>query len=64
VSDSRKDGRRRGGHQQTKHWVEYWASRLHKHGETPGRYTKTLTHRLERRGKRAIKALADAELLA
>ena len=28
---------------------EYWASRLHRHGEAPGRYTKTLTHRYERR---------------
>lgn len=28
---------------------EFWASRLHRHGETPGRFTKTLTHRLERR---------------
>lgn len=28
---------------------EYWASRLHRHGETPGRYTKVATHKKERR---------------
>lgn len=28
---------------------EYWKSRLHRHGEQPGRYTKTQTHRKERR---------------
>ena len=28
---------------------EYWASRLHCDGEEPGKYTKILTHRLERR---------------
>lgn len=30
---------------------EYWKSRLHKHGEALGRYTKKLTHRKERRAK-------------
>lgn len=29
--------------------AEYWQSRLHRHGEIPGRETKTLTHRKERR---------------
>lgn len=28
---------------------EYWKSRLHPQGETPGRLTKRLTHRKERR---------------
>lgn len=28
---------------------EYWKSRLHWGGEVPGRYTKTRTHRHERR---------------
>lgn len=28
---------------------EYWKSRLHRGGETPGRSTKKLTHKLERR---------------
>ena len=28
---------------------EYWKSRLHKHGESLGRFTKSLTHRKERR---------------
>lgn len=28
---------------------EYWASRLHKGGEAPGKVTKKLTHRKERR---------------
>lgn len=27
---------------------EYWKSRLHRHGETPGRITKKLTHKRER----------------
>ena len=29
--------------------LEYWKSRLHKYGEEPGRYTKYLTHKKERR---------------
>ena len=34
---------------------EYWKSRLHKLGEIPGKLTKKLTHRKERReGKRKI----------
>lgn len=37
-----KHGRKRPG-------TEYWKSRLHRHGETPGRATKTATHRYERR---------------
>lgn len=32
--------------------LEYWKSRLHRHGETPGRYTKQLTARKERRASR------------
>lgn len=28
---------------------EYWKSRLHKHGEVPGKFTKKLTHKKERR---------------
>lgn len=27
---------------------EYWKSRLHKHGEVPGPYTKKRTHKAER----------------
>lgn len=40
---------------------EYWASRLDKGGEAPGRETKRLTHRKERRAKRddERKALID-----
>lgn len=33
---------------------EYWKSRLHKHGEVIGRYTKLLTHRKERRNSKKI----------
>tara|TARA_R110002126_G_scaffold98259_3_gene228587 strand:- start:2615 stop:2785 length:171 start_codon:yes stop_codon:yes gene_type:complete len=32
---------------------EYWKSRLHKHGEVTGRFTKKLTHRKERRAGKA-----------
>jgi hypothetical protein len=28
---------------------EYWKSRLHSHGETPGKVTKKMTHKKERR---------------
>lgn len=39
---------------------EYWASRLHRYGEQPGRATKVLTHRHERRaGDRETKQLAE-----
>jgi hypothetical protein len=48
MSRSRKDGKRGGGHRNTQ-GREYWSSRLHRHGEEPGRYTKRLTHRKERR---------------
>lgn len=48
MSRSRKDGKRGGGHRNTT-GKEYWKSRLHTHGETPGRVTKRLTHRKERR---------------
>lgn len=35
---------------------EYWKSRLHKMGEIPGKITKILTHRKERRdAKKNIK---------
>lgn len=33
---------------------EYWKSRLHRGGETLGRYTKQQTHRKERREGRRI----------
>jgi hypothetical protein len=33
---------------------EYWKSRLHEGGETPGPATKKLTHRKERRRNRKI----------
>lgn len=33
---------------------EYWKSRLHRHGESLGRVTKTLTHRKERRQNKKI----------
>jgi hypothetical protein len=41
VSRTRRRGKGAG--------TEFWSSRLHTHGETPGRYTKTRTHRYERR---------------
>lgn len=39
---------------------EYWKSRLHCHGEEPGRYTKQWTHRKERRAKRCAAEAAMA----
>jgi len=33
---------------------EYWKSRLHRWGETMGRYTKHLTHKKERRDNKKI----------
>jgi len=44
MSRTRKGGKAPGS--------EYWKSRLHRHGESPGRVTKDLTHRKERREKR------------
>ena len=39
---------------------EYWKSRLHKYGEDPGRYTKYLTHKKERReNKRMVYELGN-----
>jgi hypothetical protein len=39
---------------------EYWKSRLHHHGESLGRSTKTLTHRKERRdGKSELRRDED-----
>ena len=38
---------------------EYWKSRLHRHGEEPGRITKTLTHKKERRQGRKIDTFND-----
>ena len=32
---------------------EYWKSRLHPHGEVPGKFTKIMTHRKERRQGKA-----------
>lgn len=48
MSDSRKDGRRGGGHRNVR-GKEFWKSRLHRGGEVLGRFTKRLTHRKERR---------------
>ena len=33
---------------------EYWKSRLHRFGETPGKYTKYLTHKKERRESKQL----------
>lgn len=33
---------------------EYWKSRLHRHGETPGKVTKRLTAKKERRENKCI----------
>lgn len=43
--------------------TEYWKSRLHRWGEMPGKVTKRLTHKKERREKRRIeeKAMKDPE---
>lgn len=40
---------------------EYWASRLHFGGELPGKFTKNLTHRKERRNNKqqALEELND-----
>lgn len=46
---------------------EYWASRLHSGGEEPGRWTKTQTHRKERRDAREqieAEVLAEADSIA
>lgn len=56
-----KDDKKRGplaygkGTKQRAYGYEFWTSRGGKrHGEEPGRYTKTKTHRAERRaGKKA-----------
>ena len=45
---------------------EFWKSRLHTHGEIPGRGTKILTHRKERRKaerliRRELEELRDKE---
>ncbi len=45
---------------------EYWASRLHPGGEDPGRWTKTQTHRKERRDAKKqieVDVLAEADAL-
>lgn len=61
MSRSKKDGKRGGAHKNTT-GKEYWKSRLHQQGETPGRVTKTLTHRKERRaGKRIAGAAPQGE---
>lgn len=47
MSDTKRGGKGPG--------FEYWKSRLHRWGEVPGKITKKLTHRKERReGKRKI----------
>ena len=40
---------------------EYWKSRLHRYGESIGRFTKKLTHRKERKQNKVLarKALKD-----
>ena len=39
---------------------EYWKSRLHSQGEIPGRFTKDLTHKKERKqNKRIAKDVVD-----
>lgn len=49
MGKSKKDGRKGGNHKRG-HWgKEYWKSRLHRYGETPGRFTKRLTAKKERR---------------
>lgn len=58
MSRSRKDGRRGGAH---RHWLKLgleWGSRRPPGGwVAPGRWTKWLTHRLERRAaQRAVRA--------
>ena len=41
---------------------EYWKSRLHRHGEIPGRLTKKLTAKKERRRDRSLCVEGLAEL--
>jgi len=54
MSRSYKDGVGGAGHRETRcTGKEYWKSRLHTHGEEPGRVTKRLTHRKERRDEKA-----------
>jgi hypothetical protein len=55
VSRSRKDAK--GGHVGKGPGYEYWTSRFGHGGAAPGRWSKTQTHRRERR---AGKALHDA----
>ena len=33
---------------------EYWKSRSHRYGEEPGRFTKNLTHRKERKQNKEV----------
>ena len=54
MSRSKKD--QRGGHYQSA-GKEYWKSRLHRGGELMGRFTKTLTHRKERRENKRLTRL-------
>jgi hypothetical protein len=55
--------RYRGGKSGTsneKNRREYWKSRLHEQGEIPGRFTKELTHRKERRqAKKIVKEVQE-----
>ena len=65
MSRSRKDGRRKGGHFDTT-YHELWSRRFRSvNGDTPNRYTKTRTHRHERRAsKRLARILFDTEAAA
>ena len=54
MSDSKKDGRHGGGHRNTQ-GKEYWSRRPGAPMGEPGKFSKRLTHRAERRlAKRQI----------
>jgi len=42
--------------------TDYWKSRLHRWGEIPGRFTKHLTHKKERREKKKIEREAKINI--
>lgn len=41
---------------------EYWKSRLHRYGEIPGRFTKDLTHKKERKQNKRVARYAIKEV--
>ena len=41
---------------------EYWKSRLHPQGEEPGRFTKKLTHKKERRETKQLLHILKQEI--